>query len=479
MPSIRTTPSPGPPPEVTNETLLTIARSRFGPPAPTRRSCEVAAALGFATDRAAPPDPTPDPLELPLRAGELTLVVGPSGSGKSTLLRDLARAARDRGWRVARPGAGPLPARPCVDLVGRGVDDALAGLALAGLADARTLLRRPAELSDGQRWRLRLARAIERARTGARGTGGALLVIDELAATLDPPAAASVAQLLRRVVDREPALAAVAATPRDEVVAAASADRVLELTLLGSARVRTPRARRRGAALARFRMRDAGRAELEALAPFHYLASRPATVERVIAAWDRASGELAGALATSRPTLNGAWRERAWPGRFAGRSAATRINRDLRCVSRVIVDPRFRGLGLASGLVRRYLCAPDTVCTEAVAAMGRVCPFFRSAGMTAYPLTPPARSARLLDALAHAGVEPWRLAQPAAALARARRATSGAFVERELRAWARASRATTRHARRPIGDLMELAAASIAAAPVAYAHTARDTEDHR
>ncbi len=39
--------------------------------------------------------------------------------------------------------------------------------------------------------------------------------------------------------------------------------------------------------------------------------------------------------------------------------------------------------GHRQGMVEAYLASPDTPCTEAVAAMGPVCPFFERAGMTA------------------------------------------------------------------------------------------------
>jgi ABC-type ATPase with predicted acetyltransferase domain len=58
------------------------------------------------------------------------------------------------------------------------------------------------------------------------------------------------------------------------------------------------------------------------------------------------------------------------------------INANLRTISRVIVHPQFRSLGLASQLVRRVLEDCPTRYVEAVAAMGLVHPFFVRAGMT-------------------------------------------------------------------------------------------------
>ena len=56
-------------------------------------------------------------------------------------------------------------------------------------------------------------------------------------------------------------------------------------------------------------------------------------------------------------------------------------NRNLRTISRVIVHPQFRGLGLAGRLVRRALRDAPVRYVEAVAAMGEVHPLFERAGM--------------------------------------------------------------------------------------------------
>ncbi|MEO6436540.1 MAG: GNAT family N-acetyltransferase, partial [Tepidisphaeraceae bacterium] len=54
---------------------------------------------------------------------------------------------------------------------------------------------------------------------------------------------------------------------------------------------------------------------------------------------------------------------------------------NVRAISRVIVHPQFRGLGVASGLVRRVLLDCPTRYVEATAAMGEVHPFFEKGGM--------------------------------------------------------------------------------------------------
>lgn len=98
---------------------------------------------------------------------------------------------------------------------------------------------------------------------------------------------------------------------------------------------------------------------------------------------DDAAGRLAAVAVLSYPTVNSAARDRAlgmsaWP---AARKLAL-ANRDVRTISRVVVHPQFRGVGLASRLVRTICEQCPTRWVEAYAVMGRVHPFFEKGGMT-------------------------------------------------------------------------------------------------
>jgi GNAT superfamily N-acetyltransferase len=178
-----------------------------------------------------------------------------------------------------------------------------------------------------------------------------------------------------------------------------------------------------------------------ALERFHYRAAAPATRVRVLSA--RSYGMLAGVLVVSMPTLNGRWRDLAWPGERPGdrRESARWINRELRCVSRVIVEPRFRGQSIARRLVQEYLRSPDSPRTEAIAAMGAFCPFFQAAGMREVRPGRTARDQALARALARAGLSALEcvdVARAQSVIARSPR------LAREIERWARSSRATSR-----------------------------------
>lgn len=93
---------------------------------------------------------------------------------------------------------------------------------------------------------------------------------------------------------------------------------------------------------------------------------------------------------------------------FIGFDRATQlsmVNKTIRCISRVIIEPRFRGLGLASRLVRETMPKIGFPIVEALAVMGLVNPFFEKAGMISYTAKMRARCVQLIEALSLVGIE--------------------------------------------------------------------------
>lgn len=150
--------------------------------------------------------------------GQIVLITGPSGAGKSSLLRAIRTILRrDVRW-IDLHRIDP-PQRAVVDLFGRtSLRRVLEMLSRVGLAEVWTYLRRPRELSDGQRWRLRLAIALLRARKRDRSSRRAVVVCDEFAALLDRVTASIVARTLRRSISNE--TAALVATSHEDLIAA-------------------------------------------------------------------------------------------------------------------------------------------------------------------------------------------------------------------------------------------------------------------
>jgi hypothetical protein len=108
------------------------------------------------------------------------------------------------------------------------------------------------------------------------------------------------------------------------------------------------------------------------------------------------------------PNIGAELRNAATGDFFTGFDMGTRlslINKNIRLISRVIIEPRFRGLGLASRLVRETMPVMGVPIIEAMAVMGTVNPFFEKAGMQAFAAKTPVRCVQLVEAFSAVGVE--------------------------------------------------------------------------
>ncbi|MEM1108248.1 MAG: ATP-binding cassette domain-containing protein [Planctomycetota bacterium] len=234
--------------EVHAATAVPPGATESGSDAVGGRVVEVASMFGLGVDRTQRLAVIPL-VELTLRAGQLVFVTGASGSGKSTLLRLIREALAERAGAVSGeiPGAGvrcldfsalPEPADVAVvEAVDGGVlplDRVLRLLSLAGLNDAFVMLRRPSELSDGQRYRFRLAQMMAQVEAAAAdGEGDTMVVVlaDEFGATLDRTTAAALSCNLRRWLNSEPRVCFITATTHDDLLEPLAPDVLIEKRL--------------------------------------------------------------------------------------------------------------------------------------------------------------------------------------------------------------------------------------------------------
>lgn len=214
------------------------------PVRPARRSLATARVADlFGLAEGEPDHVVADGLQLDVRPGDVVLVTGPSGSGKSSVLRVVGRHLG-----AVDVNALPLPDAPLVDALPGPIDDRLATLASCGLGEARLLLRTPAELSDGQRHRFRIAYALSlvnrHSSFGKTPAGGGseqmtndqsrmTVLLDEFGAVLDRPLAKVLAFTLRKLSARA-GVGVLAATTHDDLTADLAPD--LHVRCLGDGR---------------------------------------------------------------------------------------------------------------------------------------------------------------------------------------------------------------------------------------------------
>jgi GNAT superfamily N-acetyltransferase len=148
-------------------------------------------------------------------------------------------------------------------------------------------------------------------------------------------------------------------------------------------------------------------------------------------------------------------------------------NRHLRTIARLVVAPPFRARGVGSALVRAYLRDPLTEKTEALAAMGPLCPVFERTGMRRVERPPGRAEARVIRLLRERNVRPWMLADARVRGRLARDATMAQAVRTlAIDRW-RAGRD------RPPQELLERLWPGIAARPHAYVFESTTAQGRR
>ena len=154
-----------------------------------------------------------------------------------------------------------------------------------------------------------------------------------------------------------------------------------------------------------------GKRDYEQLAAYHYRDRDPLAPAAVFAlkpTGARAETAPLGVIVYTMPAPVVELRNVATAGLLTGLDNRTRLallNRTVRCIARVIIEPRLSGLGLATRLVRETLPKAGVPIVEALAVMGSVHPFFERAGMTAYRAPLPVHCVRLIEALSLVGIE--------------------------------------------------------------------------
>jgi len=188
-------------------TEYTISKSFTSSVDRTERVLEIAEAFGLGL--ADKEFVIYDNLVVDVKPADVVYITGQSGSGKSLLLRELASQIRAQGLKVTDLNEIVLPEKPVIDQLGKNTSEAADLLAKAGISDAWIYIRKPSELSDGQRYRLKLALVME--------SDADVWVADEFGAVLDRTTARVVAFNMQKVARRTGKTLIVATTHTDMI----------------------------------------------------------------------------------------------------------------------------------------------------------------------------------------------------------------------------------------------------------------------
>jgi GNAT superfamily N-acetyltransferase len=182
--------------------------------------------------------------------------------------------------------------------------------------------------------------------------------------------------------------------------------------------------------------------DYERLARHHYREDRPAVVSAVFAVRPRRAvgclgrgpaGVIVYAMPSPRLELRGVATNYCFAG-FDRQTGLALLNHNVRCIARVIVEPRWRGIGLASRLVRETMPLLNVPMIEALGVMPLVNPFLEKAGMRAFPPRVPVEHIELLEAFSILGIEENALVDPGAVQSRLEQLAgpAGDFLEARI-----------------------------------------------
>lgn len=312
-----------------------------------------------------------------VRSGDIILISGASGAGKSSMLRALSKTFH------ATEMTDIFDADEIViDGLGESFDEATKLLSYVGLSEAMIMYKRYSQLSDGQKYRYRIAKMLG-------DTAVSVIAIDEFASLLDTITAQIVSFGVQKSI-RKMGKTLFCATCRDDIGDYLMPS--LRIKMDFSSNVVCERRVHPTTSicplLAEITYSVGTKVDYMKcpLLQFHY---RPHGINSAICIlFGHVRGELVSVLVAAYPNLRSKGRNlftnnRYMPNASQNASAAAKLlNAEVASIKRIVVDPRYRGAGFGVHIVTEYIrnwATRKLIETESV--MAKYNPFFERSGM--------------------------------------------------------------------------------------------------
>lgn len=323
-----------------------------------------------------------DDIQMPTK-WDLIYITGISGSGKSSLLKYLST---QHDFDLSRYGMQSMYSRmrnderPLIDCIGTSFDDALSTLNSVGLSEAFVYFKNFKQLSEGQKYRFYLGKLLK--------LNKSVILVDEFVSLLDRITANIVAynyqKALRRLRKR-----LVVATSHDDLLKSLNPSHVITFSYSGEHLLeRVPKIDSEPPFLSEIDMVNAGKASDTSLLKYHYKNTKmPAMITNVFNAVFR--GIPIGMIVYSVPMRT--YMLGSFPMRDEERSRYDKLTVDEKrllsgnntvIISRVVIHPAFRGIGLGAHLLRETLPLVNKRVVVLSSVMSNYVSFCEAAGMT-------------------------------------------------------------------------------------------------
>jgi ABC-type lipoprotein export system ATPase subunit/GNAT superfamily N-acetyltransferase len=344
----------------------------------TERTLAICEAFGLGVDEAKR-FVVFDSFSLDFRRGDLVYVTGDSGGGKTLLLKAFKDYFGDEAIELSDLQVDPE--ETLIEGVGKDVKEAIEILSLCGLNDAFLFLRKYKELSDGQKYRYKLAKLVD-------CLDKTVWLVDEFCASLDRVMARVVAYLFQKVA-RKFGKTVIVATTHDDLTDDFQPDIIVKKGFEGDVEVIRNDVMPRPCSICKdVRINKGSIEDYEKLKRFHYRSKndKERASLRVKDCYKLLYGSsLIGVIVYSHSYLNLRPRNIVFGDRYVFAPGdlhkARQINDEIARISRVVIHPKFRGIGLGELLVRETFSMVNAKVVEVLAVMAKFNPFFEKAGM--------------------------------------------------------------------------------------------------
>jgi len=303
--------------------------------------------------------------ELKIDPRDIMYITGDSGSGKSVLLRAIRADLGDEAVDLSEVKVDAD--KPLIETVGATVEEGLELLSKVGLNDAFLFLRTYSQLSDGQKYRYRIAKLIESKKQW--------WLMDEFAACLDRDTAKIIAFNLQKIA-RQQGKAVIAATTHgdlfEDLKPSVHVHKRFGQEIQVSYHENKPTAE--CSIVREMKIEQGTIADWHKLASFHYrghLVVGPRKIFRLVR-----GEELCGVIVYCYPPPTCFGRRLMLP-----HMTMQELNQKLSIINRVVIHPKYRTIGLGAKLIMETLPLAGTLYVEMVAVMAKYNPFAEKAGM--------------------------------------------------------------------------------------------------
>lgn len=344
----------------------------------TERTVKIAEAFGLGIDETMHFN-IYENFPLGFNKDDIIYITGDSGSGKSLMIKEIKNHLGGKeGLNDIYSDINELninPEETLIEGIGKDLNEAVKILSSVGLNDAFLFLRKYKQLSDGQKFRYKLAKLIN--------INTDFWIFDEFCATLDREMAKIISFNLQKLARKLGKCVIIATTHTDlkeDLNPSIYIYKKYNNEIKTEYNDNTPS--KSCSILKNIKFEKCTKLEYEELSKFHYKSHILGGVKNYYCL--RFQEKIIAVLVISMPHLHLKGRNKYFSGKYTATTKENfqEVNKLFESISRIIVHPKYRSIGLAYYLIKEYFKICKSKYVETIAVMPKYNPFFEKAGMT-------------------------------------------------------------------------------------------------